>query len=316
VEREGKCELSAVMVVNTCRSRAQRALDAVAAQTVADAIETIVVDVAPEGTSALRAPSKGEVHYLRMPGSHYGRARVEGARSATTPVVAFLEDHCFPRPDWAAALIDAHRGPWAAVGYAFTNANPESYVSRAALLADYGMWVAPVDRGPARWLAGNNVSYKRELLLALVGELDGKLEVDFPVQEALHRRGHALFLEPAALVAHENFVSVRPVARANYEYARLFAAHRAAMEHWSIGRRLVYCIGSFLLSPALRVVRGVRALRGRPGLLQQLVASLPVMLAIYQVSAVGEALGYLRGPGGAAERFAFWELQAERAPSG
>jgi hypothetical protein len=43
--------------------------------------------------------------------------------------VAFIEDHGFPARDGAEKLIEAHVGPWAAVGYAFTNANPKSYLS-------------------------------------------------------------------------------------------------------------------------------------------------------------------------------------------
>ena len=44
-------------------------------------------------------------------------------------VVAFGEEHCFPEPGWAQALIDAHREDYAAVGPAMHNANPDTIVS-------------------------------------------------------------------------------------------------------------------------------------------------------------------------------------------
>ena len=47
------------------------------------------------------------------------RANAAGIRAATAPVVALSEDHCFPEPGWAAALIDAHSGPWSVVGPAW-----------------------------------------------------------------------------------------------------------------------------------------------------------------------------------------------------
>src|SRR5437867_12164339 len=41
------------------------------------------------------------------------RANAAGVRVARAPIVALGEDHCFPEPGWAEALIAAHRGPWA-----------------------------------------------------------------------------------------------------------------------------------------------------------------------------------------------------------
>ena len=45
-----------------------------------------------------------------------GQAKTAGIRCATASVVVLTEDHCFPDPGWARALIEAHRGNWAAVG--------------------------------------------------------------------------------------------------------------------------------------------------------------------------------------------------------
>src|SRR5205823_4333630 len=58
-------------------------------------------------------------------------ARSAGIRKATAPIVVLAEDHSFPARTWAEALIEAHRGPWAAVGPAIANANPGSLVSWA-----------------------------------------------------------------------------------------------------------------------------------------------------------------------------------------
>src|SRR5438874_350553 len=39
-------------------------------------------------------------------------ARAAGVHAARAPVVVFAEDHSFPQPGWADALIRAHREPW------------------------------------------------------------------------------------------------------------------------------------------------------------------------------------------------------------
>src|SRR5829696_4542817 len=58
-------------------------------------------------------------------------SRVAGIRHASAQIVVLGEDHCFPEPAWAAALIEAHRGDFAVVGPVLTNANPRSMMSWA-----------------------------------------------------------------------------------------------------------------------------------------------------------------------------------------
>ena len=58
-----------------------------------------------------------------------GRVRALAVREARAPIVVFAEDHCFPEPTWAAALLAAHAAPHAAVGPVLRNANPGTAVS-------------------------------------------------------------------------------------------------------------------------------------------------------------------------------------------
>src|SRR5690606_27179000 len=140
------------------RERAQRVLDAVDAQTRADALELIVVDLGAAGAPPLRHPARVPLVHVPLPRTTaWGSARAAALRHAHADLVAYIEDHCYPEPGWAAALLDAHQGPWAAIGYAFTNPNPENYIARAALLVDYGKWAHPARTGPARLLPYNNV---------------------------------------------------------------------------------------------------------------------------------------------------------------
>ena len=64
-------------------------------------------------------------------------SRVAGIREATAPVIVLGEDHSFPDPAWAQALIDAHADNWAVVGPVIRNANPKSMLSWANLLLEY-----------------------------------------------------------------------------------------------------------------------------------------------------------------------------------
>src|SRR5690242_6966485 len=93
------------------------------------------------------------------------QAKAAGIRCATAPVVVLTEDHCFPDPHWAHALIDAHRGEWAAIGPAMENANPQSLISWADFILGYGPWFSPPGAGEVDLLPGHNSSYKRDILL-------------------------------------------------------------------------------------------------------------------------------------------------------
>src|SRR5918999_5567200 len=123
--------VSVVMIAGAQRARAQRTIDAVGAQTPSESIELVVVDIAP-GSDPLRLPESIRSRRIEAPAeTQWGSLRASGARAAAAPVVAFIEDHCAPQESWGEALIESHREPWAALGYAFVPANPTRWRSRA-----------------------------------------------------------------------------------------------------------------------------------------------------------------------------------------
>src|SRR5436305_2992531 len=169
--------MSVVVVIGAQRGRALRWLEAVSRQTVAGQLEAIVVDTRPE-ERPLETAGDCRVDVVSWPSRSYGEARAAGVNAARSEIVAFLEDHCCPRPGWAEAVIEAFRQPCAAVGYAITNANPESWVSRVTHLATYGEWESPRG-GDVTSLPGGNVAYRREILLDLGDQLPAMLEADY-----------------------------------------------------------------------------------------------------------------------------------------
>jgi hypothetical protein len=309
-------ELSAVLVAGPCRARGQQVLDALGGQTARDRMEVVLVDLQPT-LEPLRLPEGMPTQRIERPGLElWGPARSDGLRAARAPVVAFVEDHCYPEPDWADVLLEAHRGPWAAVGYAFTNANPETYVGRASMIARYGPFAHPARGGEAPMVSGNNVSYKRDVLFALGDDLDELLAVDFNVQARLRRQGHRLYVEPRALAAHENYEQVSLDGRTGRAYCWLLAADRARSEGWGRMRRLLYGIGAPLGAPAIRLARLARGLRGRRELWRDFFLGLPVIVTMYLWDASGEAAGYLRGRGHSQREALRWELEELRAGRG
>ena len=276
-------------------------------------MEVIIVDLTGPEVPRLKTPLDVRVHYVRRPDLVlWARARCAGLRLAVGAIVAFTEDHCFPQEDWAAALIEEHQGPWVAVAYAFINANPRTYMSRAAMVNDYGFWLHPAPRGPLVLMPGNNISYKRDVLMKHADQLESLLTPDYNLQQLLIREGHAMCIAPNAVAAHQNFTRLAPLMHANYAYARLLAARRVIAHGWTWRQRLLRALLTPAMAPTLGTLRLLRSLQGRSELIPTVLAGLPIYFITHLWSAVGEALGYVRGEGTAERDLNRWEIAFER----
>src|SRR5687767_9000057 len=86
-------ELSVILVVGRIRARGQRVLDALYRQTVADRLELVIVDMAPDGGPPL-VPGRGvRATHVSAGAASYVRARILGIEAARAGVIAFIEEH-------------------------------------------------------------------------------------------------------------------------------------------------------------------------------------------------------------------------------
>jgi len=225
---------------------------------------------------------------------------------ATAPVVAVGEDHSYPRPNWAEALLRAHQQRWGAVGPVLWNANP-GLISWSNFLIAYGPWIGPAASGVIRNLSEHNSSYKRALLQELDGDLDKLLERQGGLHRALQSRGHQLYLADEAETDHFNFSTLGVSLALRFHAGRAFGAERARANRWSLGRRLIYTAGVGLIPwmRLLHVLKEVKRMPRRCGLMPRI---LPVLILLLSAAAVGEITGYLFGAGlakQALDRFEF-----------
>jgi hypothetical protein len=300
-------ELSVVLITPDTFDTLRRTIDCVVRQTVRERIELVII--APESAridvdAALVAPLAG-VQVVRLTSlTPTGPARAAGIRAARAPIVAFGEEHCFPAPTWAQALIDAHRGEYAAVGPAMHNANPDTIVSWADLLIGYGPWAAPVAKHEPNYLPGHNSSYKRAVLLEYGDRLATLMEAETVLMWDLRAKGHRLLLDPAAATSHMNFgfwSSWLPVMFLN---GRAFADTRA--KSWPAARRLAFVAAS----PAIPIVRLARTIghARRLGRGASFLARIvPAMCVGLVADGIGQMAGYAFGAGNAHARMAEFE---------
>jgi hypothetical protein len=232
-----------------------------------------------------------------------GAANAVGVRSATAPVVALAEDHSYPDPIWAEALIEAHQGNWTGVGPEVANANPGNVISWADYLLGYGPWMKPASPGEVEHLPGHNSSYKRSALVDYGAELEIMLEAESVLHWDLRAKGHRLYLEPRAKISHMNFGVFSSWIPAQFHSSRLFASVRA--RRWPFSRRLLYGFAA----PLIPLVR-FRRVMGRSRNIELRV--LPALFLGLAVSALGEMIGYAFGTGNARQKLTGFEFHRVR----
>lgn len=284
------------------------------AQSVRERMEIVIV--APSADSLdLDEGELSEFRQFRVaetgPIRSVGPAYAAGVRAAGAPIVVLGEDHSFPQPGWAEALLRAHEGPWAAVGPVVRNANPGSRMSWADFFMGYGPWQEPAPAGEMEHLPGHNSAYKRAILLAYGERLDSMMQAESVLHWDLRRNGHRLYLEPAARTTHVNFTLLSSWIPALFQSGRAFAARRAGNEGWSRVRRWLFAAAAPLI-PLVRF-RRIAADLARPGRPRHLLwRTAPVLFLGLAVDAAGQMMGSALGEGGAREKLLCFEFHRYR----
>lgn len=296
--------LSVIVITPDSLRTVRRTLTHLRAQTVCAQLELVIVAPAEEPVAGAFAA----VRFVPFRGmTSTAAARAAGVRAATAPVVAFVEDHSFPHPDWASALLAAHQRPCAGVGPVVVNGNPATLTSWANLIIEYAPWLDPLPAGPAELIPGHNSSYKRSVLLEYGDRLEAMLDAEGVLHWDLRARGHRLLIEPAAKTDHFNFSRLGASVPLRFHGGRLFAAARC--RSWSLGRRTLYGI----LSPLIPLVRLAKILceLARPGRPRPWRA-LPLLGGLLLVDGLGELVGYWAGAGHAMARLTDMEFHRDR----
>lgn len=307
-------DLTVVVVAPSGMATIERTLGCLGAQTAASRLEVLLV--APSAREIDReALGAGRFAALRTmevgPITKRGDAAAAGVLAATAPVVALLEDHSYPEPTWAAALLTAHAEPWAGVGPVVENANPRTAMSRVTFWLTYAALSGPHDAGTRTVLPWHNTAYKRHLVAGYGDGLGALLQWEGNLQADLVARGHELYLEPAARTHHANVSSFTSALGLHFQRGRILAAQHAARETWPNWRRRLYA-AAMPLFPLMQLRRIAPELR-RLGFStpRSAATSTPALASALMAMAAGEAVGYLTGAGDATDRLEDYELNRQ-----
>jgi Glycosyl transferase family 2 len=289
-------EISIVLIASDRYGSLKMTMARLRDQTIHDAIEVVIVALSPEHIEVDPA-DRAVFHSLRVV-PHRGAklladSATTGVRNATAPFVALIEDHCYPAPEWAEALLMRHRTGYAVVGAEIGNANPHSAISWCSFLLTLGAWAPPAEAREVTSVAAHNSSYTRETLLRLGEDLDILMVSETLLHWRLRELGHRVFLEPKAKAAHVN-----PSRLPTFLYVRFFGARAFAAiwsRDWPWLRRMHFAAIA-PLAEFKRIVRVIHEVKVRktPVRMTRLV---PLLLMAWLLASAGYILGYLFGAG-------------------
>ena len=307
-------DLSVVLVAGSGPTGIVRTMRHLRAQTARRRMEVLIVAESARDFD-LAALGAGDFAACRIvevgPITERGAAAAVGMLAASSPIVGLIEDHSYPAPEWADALLRAHAGAWAAVGPAVDNANPESVGSWVNYILSYGGFAPPLEAGEREIVPWHNSAYKRDAIAPFADRLGALLEWEGSLQAELRAQGHALYLEPAARTAHGNVSRMWSTVGLNVQRGRALGAQRAEREGWPAWRRAVQA-AAFPLFPLLQlrhVLPSIRRMAVPPALRPRVYVGLAATLVVL---AAAEAWGLLAGVGDAVARMEDYELHRAR----
>ncbi|TAK11673.1 MAG: Gfo/Idh/MocA family oxidoreductase [Anaerolineae bacterium] len=237
---------------------------------------------------------------LRHPGT-YSESVYTTVHAAAAPIVCMYEDHVFPSPDWAAALVSECQSGCVAACTRVANANPGSIWSEVGFAVPYGFWTDPLHFDPADDVMVSNGAYRRDTLMALGGRLSALMRRAGGLNQVLRDNGGRFAIARTGVIAHAN--PSRPLAaiRLMFDVGRTYASRKRNATRMGFPERLFYVA----LGPIVPIQRFVERLpiMFSAGRNRKLRARILFGLAVgFMCEGLGRMAGYLFGEGRAAQR--------------
>lgn len=233
------------------------------------------------------------VHWVHTPESTtIPTMRRLGIMASRGAVVGLLEDDCEMAPTWCEAVLAAHHADAVAIGGAVEPGPYRRGLDWGVYFCEYGRYMLPLGSGPAVDLPGNNVTYKRQALEALSGWSTGFYDVFVHRQWA--QEGRSMRSDATIVVRNMNFWTLRHVTSVPFHHGRAFGGQRSV--GWPRTGRLVLSPLALFL-PLLSVARIMRNTVRRRRHVARLCQALPWIALFTGSWSLGEAAGYLLGPG-------------------
>ena len=283
------------VVVASCRTPAllDACLESLRGQCDQMGAQLIVARAASAGDVSALAKLYPGVEFIEAPGgASIPELRGLGMAHAAGDIVALTEDHCVADEHWLETIAQQARDGAQVIGGGMGNAQRSRAIDWAAYFSEYGFFAPgrPTTENAVPLLTGANVAYSRDVIHDVIAWAQ-QGEWENVAHDRLFARGSVLRFARTAAISQNQQYAFRSFCHDRYEHGRDYARKRLAEEPRA--RRWILFAATPLLPAVLswRVARAVGSAQRKPFL-----RALPVTFMFFASWALGEAVGYLRGP--------------------
>jgi hypothetical protein len=222
---------------------------------------------------------------------HHDVLRARGLLAARGRVVALVEDHGVPDPEFCARVVDAHSGGSVVVGGAIEN-RVDRVLNWAVYFCDFGRYQNPVPSGPSPFASDANISYAMDTLRS-VQPIWQEAFSEVVVNQELSVSGVAITLRGDIVVRQNRTgLSMRNAMLERFVWGRSYGATRAGLTN------RVATLTHALVTPLLPLLLSGRIGRvawSRGRLRSQFIKALPAIVLLQVAWSAGELAGSLKG---------------------
>ena len=305
--------LTVVLVADNHRDRAQRMLRSVLEQDIADRIIIFVYDRAYEPTKDFAELNHPNVVYEAAGRKlTLGQLQKRATLSATTDIIAFIEEHVTVPPGWARETLRRHAEGYAGVTGSFIAGNPRHRFARILFSITYGTYILPQKSGVTRHMPGDNSSFIRTKLLKYGSEMEMLFNTDTLLIRRLLADGEKCYRAAELSLQHWNEHLFADGWRALFYWNQMYICNLVAMEKWTLLHRAARLLATPLV-PFTRLWRSFRQAQRNRADVKQFIADAPISFAYHSASALGIANGLLFGFQDSELEFTDCETSRERA---
>lgn len=291
----GRPALSVIIPAYRSQATVARCLETLAAQTLREAVETIVVDSSPDDATE-------RIVRERFPRVRFERssrrllphaARNRGAEMARADLLVFTDPDIYAWPDWLERMLAAHRETGGVIVGALACFG-DRWLDRGIHLCKFSKWlpgggIRAVDMSPTA-----SMLISRRDFEAAGGFPGDELLGDVSLSWRLRDLGRELRFEPAAVVEHHHVQTLRDFLRERYRRGAMFGRLRSTRLGAGHGTALFYLGASLLPVRLPRILALVAGHAWRGGQTGIYLTTFPLVLAGHAASLAGEATAYAR----------------------
>jgi glycosyltransferase involved in cell wall biosynthesis len=219
--------------------------------------------------------------------------RAIGAAQATGEIIVVTEDRCEADDNWLAEIDRAHARGYPVVGGAIEPDGIKGILNWAVYLCEYSGIMLPIQDGETGGAAGNNASYRREILERVDANVR-KNCWEYFLHEELRKSGVKFLSAPSVIVRKNIDFSFFYFLGQRFHYSRSFAGMRRGM--MTPPQRAIYAAIAAAL-PALMLWRIAQQVFHKRRYRKKFLLALPLLSVFMTSYAAGEFAGYLFGSG-------------------